>query len=173
MSRMRTWYFLIICPDGRRAVAWGQTIYGALRSAREQRSDCAWLLDAPFLRRPDHGRYVVDMLLDFVVIADRKIPAVQVWCDPRHRDAHRDPGLREYLAGRARAEGIVAIIRYNEREAFVLVPPTLADGKWLELTSNLKAEPAHSFAEIAAVCGAAGVLVDPSRALMPSKRLEG
>jgi hypothetical protein len=117
---------------------------------------CAWLLEAPHLRRPDHGHYVVDMLPDFIVFGDAetgtKVPAIQVWCDPRHADAHEDHGLREYLLARARAEGVVTIVRYNERDAFVLVPPAFGNQEWERIDTNMRVKP-HTQAEIAEVLG--------------------
>ncbi len=78
-----------------------------------------------------------------------RIEALQVWVDPNHRDAHRDPALRAYLA-KAGEAGIVAIIRYGSKEGFTLVPPALSGtGGWLEIASGVENE--HSVAEMFAV----------------------
>jgi len=65
---------------------------------------------------------------------------VQVWVEPGHRDAHRDPKLRDYLAHMGEKHSVVAIIRYDNREGFVLVPPALNEGEWLE-HRNTRAGP--------------------------------
>jgi len=114
---------------------------------------CAWVTGADTGSRPDRAHAVVDMLPDFVTQetpeGERKtIPVVQVWIDPKFPDAHRDPALRAYLAGRGE-EGVAALIRFNERDAFLLVPPAMTpDGNWIEWHSNC-AVPQHTFAEVA------------------------
>lgn len=61
-------------------------------------------------------------------------PVVQVWVDPAHPHAHRDPGLRAYLA----KIGEVALVRTGA-EGFVLVPPQHSeDGQWCEMRSNVR-----------------------------------
>lgn len=116
---------------------------------------CAWLSQprARGLPRPDRSGYVVDTMPDYVTVQDGtdgtpvRIQAVQVWVDPSKPDAHRDPALRAYLEDRAASEGVVAIIRYDHREGFTLVPPSIAtDGRWHELASGV--EQQHSVAEI-------------------------
>jgi hypothetical protein len=103
---------------------------------------CRWLVadDTGDLPRPDRCHYVVDVMPDFVTMTindDLSAPSVnieviQVWIDPKHRDAHRDPRLRAYLERRGK-EGKVALIRLNESEAFTLWPPSLTgDGRWHE-----------------------------------------
>lgn len=106
---------------------------------------CRWLTDPSTrdLRRPDRSGYVVDVMPDFVTIQDEntkpfRIGAVQVWCDPRHPDAHRDPALRVWLARLGEDEGVVAIIRYSGTEGFTLIPPAIAaDGEWHEVKSGV------------------------------------
>lgn len=107
---------------------------------------CRWLTndDTADLGRPDRTHYVVDVMPDFVTAQDGpegepfKIAAVQVWVDPKHRDAHRDPALRRYLERRAE-EGVVAIIRYGTAEGFTLVaPPMAGDDKWHEIVSGVE-----------------------------------
>lgn len=104
---------------------------------------CRWLVaaDTDELPRPDRSRYVLDIMPDFVTTIDNEtgarqnIQVVQVWVDPKHRDAHRDPALRRYLERRAR-EGIAAIIRFSASEAIVLIAPPVSDGQWHEYPGN-------------------------------------
>jgi hypothetical protein len=106
---------------------------------------CRWLAgdDTADLRRPDHSRYVIDIMPDYVTMQYEDQPAqhveiVQIWCDPRHPDAHRDPALREFMFRRA-LEGKASMIRFNSEDAIVIFPPPLSsDGEWHERTSGLK-----------------------------------
>jgi hypothetical protein len=76
-----------------------------------------------------------------------KIPVVQIWVDPKYKDAHKDPALRAYLVRRA-YEGFAAIIRYNAEDGFCLFAPPLAnDGQWHEEKSACR-EISHSAEEI-------------------------
>ena len=118
---------------------------------------CRWLVDEGTgdLRRPDRSHYVLDVMPNFIIAQDGpeaekvRIEALQVWVDPSHRDAHRDPALRAYLA-KAGEAGIVAIILYGSKEGFTLVPPALSGtGDWLEIASGVENE--HSIAEMFAV----------------------
>ena len=115
---------------------------------------CRWLIDqdARDLARPDRSHYVIDVMPDYVVAQDGpdgeriKIGAIQVWVDPKHPDAHRDPALRAYLERRAQ-DGVVAIIRYNSYDGFTLVAPSMSpDGQWHEIQSAVETE--HPIAEI-------------------------
>jgi hypothetical protein len=144
------------CP----AVRFGKgcTVYRTMQMPPACRLwSCAWILNAPLLKRPDHGHYVVDMMPDFVIVGNdpdkpgsgEKVAAIQVWLDPRYPDAHRDQGLRDYLRQRGRDEAAVAIIRLSAKDGFVLVPPELSStGQWLEIQSAMT-ENTHSAAEIA------------------------
>jgi len=108
--------------------------------------NCRWLAgdDAADLSRPDRVHYVIDIMPDVIRVSQEgeppiDVPAIQVWVDPAYPDAHRDPALRAWLLRRAETEGAVALIRYDERRAFVLMPPTMtADGEWIEARSNLQ-----------------------------------
>lgn len=115
---------------------------------------CRWLLeqDTAELSRPDRSHYVVDVMPDYVTIvenatgAETKVEVVQVWCDPKFPDAHRDPVLRAFLLRRA-LEGVGALVRYNAREAFhLMAPPLCADGQWHEVVGGI-AEDTHSLTE--------------------------
>lgn len=126
---------------------------------------CRWLVDpavAAFpIGRPDRVHYVLDMVPDAVVgenndtgKAEVRLQALQVWVDPEYPDAHRDPGLRAYLAELGEKHHVVAIIRIacEGGEDFLLVPPALNDGEWLERrTGNRRvdrAELARVWAEV-------------------------
>lgn len=77
---------------------------------------------------------------------------VQVWCDPKHPNAHEDPALRAYLRRRG-AEGLAGLIRYNASDGFVLFPPEMTgEADFVERGSNSKREE-HSAAEIVATLG--------------------
>lgn len=113
--------------------------------------NCAWLVDedAADLRRPDRVHYVIDMVLDYVTAVDNEtgksfdIPAIQIWCDEKYPDAHRDPKLREYLAKHAKAGGAIGIVRYDSGRCFGLYPPELSgDGQWHEVAGNVIARDA-------------------------------
>lgn len=121
---------------------------------------CRWLTgeDTADLSRPDRSNYVVDVGPDFITVRDddtgetQQIGVVQVWCDPRRREAHRDPALRAYLARRA-AEGFAAIVRYSATEAFVLWAPAFTGGRgWVEQHTACRREE-HTAAQIAAALG--------------------
>ena len=101
---------------------------------------CRWLNeeDTAELHRPDRAGYVIDVMPDYVSIVNNEsgetinVEVVQVWVDPHRPDAHRDPGLRAYLARRGE-EGVAALIRFGSAEGFALWPPAMcADGEWHE-----------------------------------------
>jgi hypothetical protein len=103
--------------------------------------NCRWLVesDTADLRRPDRAGYVIDIMPDFVTLtADgsepQNVQVVVIWADTRRGDDWRqDEELKAYLVRRG-AEGIIALIRFNEREALALIPPNMAsDGKWHEV----------------------------------------
>jgi hypothetical protein len=114
--------------------------------------NCAWLVGdgTENLRRPDRAHYVIDILPDFITLVDNETgekinqPVVQVWLDPNHPDAHRDPALRAYLDAIPSA----ALIRLNSKDAFTLFPPRIAsDGQWHEIRSGTL-EKQHSAAAV-------------------------
>lgn len=106
---------------------------------------CVWLSDpdAGAIKRPDHGHYVVDPMPDVIIVQNDGEPearfnVVQVWIDPAYPDAHRDAGLREYLALRGARDNFAALIRFNETDSFVLFPPAMTpDGKFHERGSRV------------------------------------
>lgn len=114
---------------------------------------CRWLLgnDTGDLRRPDRSHYVIDPTPDFIRMVGpdgalvANVEVVQIWVDPHHRDAHRDPLLRRYLLRRAE-EGIAALIRYGSKEGFTLFPPSMTvEREWREQWGMQEAE--HSLAD--------------------------
>ena len=119
---------------------------------------CCWLIgrDTETLARPDKSHYVIDMMPDFVDVETdgvrHQVEVVQIWCDPRFREAHRDSELRAFIERRA-LEGIIALVRFNTRDdAIVLIAPCLMDnGKWLEQAGVCTVE--HSAAEIVNTLG--------------------
>jgi hypothetical protein len=127
--------------------------------------NCRWLVanDTADLRRPDHAHYVIDVMPDHITLQDNQtgatmaIEVVQIWIDPAHPHAHRDPALRRYLLRRGE-EGIAALVRYDSRRAVVIIPPNMIgegdapegwmqpDG-WVEVpydSPNAKVEKQHS-----------------------------
>ena len=158
-------------PAGKRCrhqrMAKGCAIY-ARRPMTCRLWDCRWLNgdDTADLRRPDLSHYVIDMLPDFVtMVADpspfdkgsggsgqvdrRQIPVVQVWVDPRFRDAHLDPALRDYMQRRGH-DGFGTIVRFSSSEAIVIFPPSLTGAGWIVNDSSV-AGPEHRQETIAAV----------------------
>ena len=100
--------------------------------------NCRWLVndDTGDLSRPDRTHYVIDLLPDYVEVTDHatglktNIEVIQIWCDPDYPDAHRDPALRRYLERRA-LEGKIGLVRYNQSDAFAIMPPSMSsDGRW-------------------------------------------
>ena len=125
--------------------------------------NCRWLVndDAADLSRPDRSHYVLDLMPDFITIKPddggepQHIQVVQIWVDPKHPDAHRDPALRRWLIRRAE-QGIAALIRFNERDAWVIfAPPFDKNGEWHEIKTGMRAGAGHSFAEVEAALGKA------------------
>ena len=115
--------------------------------------NCAWLVqeDTVDLRRPDRSHYVIDVMPDYITLVDNETgeqtnqPVVQIWIDPNHPDAHRDPALRAWLDAR----GTPALVRFDSKRAFSLFPPSVAtDGQWHEIHTNSAPEGQHSAAAI-------------------------
>jgi hypothetical protein len=104
--------------------------------------NCRWLVndDTADLSRPDRSRYVIDLMPDYVTVIDdvtgeqTNVEVIQIWCDPKHPNAHRDPALRRYLE-RRHAEGKFALVRYNEADAISLLLDT--DGTWHEQSAKV------------------------------------
>lgn len=132
--------------------------------------NCRWLVndDADELSRPDRSHYVIDLMPDYITAQPNEggepqnIQVVQIWVDPKHPEAHRDPALRRWLFRRA-DQGIAGLIRFNETEALVLfAPPFDANGQWHEIVSGTNMGRQHSLTEIeTALGGKAKVVVTP------------
>jgi hypothetical protein len=120
--------------------------------------NCRWLVDDSTreLPRPDRSHYVIDLIPDFITLkphdgsAPTHIEVIQLWVDPAHKLAHRAPSFRRWLD----QLGKPAIIRYSNRDGFVLVPPSCSeDGEWHEVNSQLMAEHTHTLEEKMAALG--------------------
>jgi hypothetical protein len=132
--------------------------------------NCRWLVndDTADLARPDRSHYVIDIMPDFITVnhddtgEQQNIQAVQIWIDPKHPDAHRDPALRRWMFRRAQ-EGKASMVRYNSKEAIVIFAPPFDDkGEWHEITSGMKSGPTHTLAEMeAALGGDARMVIEP------------
>ena len=102
--------------------------------------NCAWLTDPTTadLHRPDRAHYVIDTVPDTVVAENdgerHVVDVYQVWIDPAHPDAHRDPALRAWLA----AMGTPALVRNGNTSAVFIAPPSRAGGEWLEQESQMQ-----------------------------------
>lgn len=121
---------------------------------------CLWLEqdDTDALSRPDRAHYVIDPMLDFITAKPEsgepiQYLVVQIWVDPAFPDAHKDPSLRAFLARRGELQGMAAIIRFSERNGFVLFPPALTGADWqiAGIDAAILTEKQHTPAEIAAV----------------------
>jgi len=120
---------------------------------------CMWLLgdDTQDLRRPDFSHYVVDVMPDYVTAVRedgerQHVPVLQIWVDPRHPEAHRDPALRAFLDHYGGTKGMAAIIRYSSSDGFVIFPPSMTGGHWVENRDGVSGEE-HTAAQRAAVLG--------------------
>lgn len=116
--------------------------------------NCRWLVndDTADISRPDHSHYVIDIMPDFITTRDNEtgevnhIQIVQIWIDPKYPDAHRDPALRAYLDRRGK-DGIAGLIRYDDTLAFVIFPPSMTGGDWIE-TKSQSAGARHTMRDI-------------------------
>lgn len=128
---------------------------------------CSWLSpdkhDTADLPRPDRAHYVVDPIPDFITITyydgspSEHIPVIQVWVDPDHRNAHRAASFRNWLD----RQRMPAIIRFNEKDGFVLFPPSTTKGQgWQEQHSAMR-EHSHTLEQkLAALGGSLEVNLD-------------
>lgn len=96
---------------------------------------CRWLFDAETaeLRRPDLSGVVIDSQPDMVLADGQSVQVVQLWVDPKRRDAHRDPALRRYLERLTERHQMLVIVRYDAEDGLVLLPPWAnTSGEWVE-----------------------------------------
>jgi hypothetical protein len=132
--------------------------------------NCRWLVndDTDDLSRPDRVHYVIDVMPDFITInhdetgEQQNIQVAQVWIDPKHPKAHRDPALRRWMFRRAE-DGIATLVRYNAKDAIVIFAPPFDDGgEWHEITSGMQTVKTHTLDEmIAALGGEARAVIEP------------
>jgi hypothetical protein len=118
--------------------------------------NCRWLVnnDTAELSRPDRSHYVIDLMPDFVTLRDNNnnnnrthIEVVQIWVDPAHRDAWRDPHLLAYLERRGR-EGVAALLRFGPGDVIGLFPPSMSeDQQWHEIHDG-ECEPEHTIVDV-------------------------
>jgi hypothetical protein len=117
---------------------------------------CQWLIGGEHtetLRRPDRGRYVIDIIPEFITVrphdgsSETRVPVVQVWLDPRFPNAWRDAGLLAYLDQRSQ-QGFAALIRTSSHQASVLWPPRLTGEQEWKLMPSAMCEAQHSADEI-------------------------
>ena len=115
---------------------------------------CVWLTgeNAKHLPRPDRAHYVIDPAPDFVTVGTLgRVSVVQIWCDPKYPNAHRDPKLRTWLAELFEREEKIALVRYNSHHAIALFPPASNEaGEWVEKAGTSEVE--HSTREIMQTC---------------------
>lgn len=116
---------------------------------------CRWLVndDTAELRRPDRSRYVIDIMPDFVVITNvetgerTNVEVIQIWCDPKARDAWRiDDALLDYIERRGR-EGKAALIRYSNNEGCTVFPPSMSDDGQFHVQHSKSFSHEHTFDE--------------------------
>jgi hypothetical protein len=113
----------------------GCSIYAERPDVRRYWS-CRWLFDPTTagMKRPDHMGYLIDCMLDTIIVdGDKEMQVVQIWVDPARSDAHRDPALRSWL----QAKRLPAIVRYGSADAMLIAPPPAPDGEWIERTSEM------------------------------------
>ena len=129
--------------------------------------NCRWLVndDAAELSRPDRAHYVIDVMPDFITVNNdetgekNNIQVVQIWIDPKHPHAHRDPALRRWLFRQAQ-KGNAAIIRYNSKDAIVIfAPPFDSNGEWHEIEHGMTSVKTHALEEVIAALGGEAVMV--------------
>lgn len=128
--------------------------------------NCRWLVDdtTGALQRPDRSHYVIDIVPDFITAKandgrEQQAAVIQVWVDPRFPDAHRDPAFRQWLT--ANEPRCAAIIRFNERDAVILIPPHMSStGDWEEVGGDrsIIENRTHSGEETAGVLSRLGAM---------------
>jgi hypothetical protein len=120
---------------------------------------CKWLgfPEAISMKRPDKAHYVLDGTPDFITVLHNAtqervtLKVLQIWVDPKHKDAHRDLALREYLLGQAQ-DNTLGLVRFNSTDAITLIPPTMnSTRQWLEHQGEATKE--HSPNDIKAALG--------------------
>jgi hypothetical protein len=134
--------------------------------------NCRWLVndDCDDLARPDRSHYVIDLMPDFVTLqseqGEHHVQVVQIWCDPKHPHAHRDPKLRAWMLRRAK-DGIATLVRYGARDAITIFPPPMVeDNEWHEFDgrasdrATVVTGKTHTFADIERALGPSRIIVE-------------
>lgn len=99
---------------------------------------CYWALDedVPEELRPDRSHLIIDPFQDTVGVTNAgtavTLSVLQVWSDPRHRNAHRAPRFRELLEEVAEKTGYAALVRINKKDAILVVAPSITGNGWFE-----------------------------------------
>lgn len=102
---------------------------------------CIWRLgyDSGELSRPDRSHLVIDPVGMYLRSRDDKtgkitpMPTIQIWCDPAHPHAYLAANVLAFIRRRG-AAGMATIIRYNNDDGLVLVPPELtANKRWVRM----------------------------------------
>lgn len=126
---------------------------------------CAWLagIDGGLLSRPDRTHYIIDVEPDLLEVPidgrTTKLPAIVMWLDPQHHDAHKDKTLRNFLETQC-SDQYVVFARYNAAgDGIALVPPILNKGKWLEIPVQSSGKD-QDYAELSAAFGNAVLSYD-------------
>lgn len=94
---------------------------------------CEWLRDETIVSRPDKSHYVIDPSPDYIELVDdiaptgQKIPVIQIWVDPKHPDAYKNPELMAWLNDKK----ATALIRYDSANSLALFPPSVTGKGWL------------------------------------------
>lgn len=90
--------------------------------------ECMWLQGAD-VPRPDHAHYVIGPTPNHIKVNGRRVPCVEVWVDG---EAWRDDKRLRALATHGAEKGYAMILRYDESEACILMPPWLSPtGEWV------------------------------------------
>lgn len=93
---------------------------------------CAWLTgkDTENIKRPDKGHYIIDGYFTYMdlLIGDeeKQFKALQIWVDPKHKQAYQDAALFKYIMKYAERD-IVSVIRYQASGGFVLLSPKITE----------------------------------------------
>jgi hypothetical protein len=111
--------------------------------------NCRWLVndDTADQVRPDRAGYVIDLMPDFVTASDEgqsfQVEVVQIWVANYNRTIYRtDKNLQAYIKRRG-AEGKLALLRFDSRDALTIIPPNMtSDHQWHEVQG--KCEPQHT-----------------------------
>lgn len=116
--------------------------------------NCRWLVndDTADIQRPDRSHFVIDIMPDFVKARDNitgeitNVEVVQIWVDPKHRDAWKVQPLRDFIVRRSK-EFKAVLIRYSAVEAITILanPDT---GEVREVAGTSIGEKTHSAREI-------------------------